>query len=113
MKIELIQLIASVESLIADMRIRSIIRGDLEVEEDGTKIAILDCSDSALYGIEKALEDAKEAVANEPITVFEKVYSGENLIDLEEDVNSTISVLDTDEFGFVNGDFTVVIKRTL
>jgi len=56
------RLLGAVDGLIADMRMRSIMRGDYEIE-DGKKIATLDCGNSVLFDIGGAREAARALLA--------------------------------------------------
>ena len=83
MQIALKNLIDATQALIVDMRQRAKARGDV----DGNCV-ILDCGNSSLFGIEKALEDAIECMgtgtdASESKTavrrMFEQIMIGEGM----------------------------------
>lgn len=50
-------------NLLADMRERAIMRGDFDKEPDGRKVAILDCGNGVLFGVDGALDAARDAIA--------------------------------------------------
>lgn len=58
-------LATATDKLLADMRERAIMRGDYDTE-DGRKIAILDCGNGVLFGLDSALEAARAALAERP-----------------------------------------------